>query len=466
MIGFAILIFKSVRILKGLAIKTLSIQNATIEIGNTVNKSILNSHLDEILYFFEVTKYNVIVIEDLDRFEQTEVFTKLREINLLINNSMKIKRDVVFIYAIRDDMFQDYDRTKFFDFMIPIIPVVNSSNSIELLLKIIKSNDYKISDDLLENLALFIDDMRLLYNIMNEYHLYSKNLDNSLDQDKLLSMMVYKNIHPDDFTKLSNGQGVLFDVISKKHQYIQNEINKLDNEISLKKDEIAKLEKVKIKDVKELRTLYLTQLVEKISLSGQAFRMFWINNQAYKISDATEDNIFKHFLTASSTQYYYQGNSRLNFPYSFKDIENSIDNELSYKEREKLIVNSNNENIELSKKKVEDLENKRNEIKKYKLKDILTNEQIEFELDNIKQRDLINLLLRNGYIDEDYLYYISFFYEGSLSKADYQFLINVKSQRRTEFDYKLYKTEKLVEKLNLFQFDKEYILNYDLVEFH
>ena len=34
-----------------------------------------------------------------------------------------------------------------------------------------------------------------------------------------------------------------------------------------------------------------------------------------------------------------------------------------------------------------------------------------------KQGELINLLLRNGYIDENYLDYISIFYEGSLSKG-------------------------------------------------
>ena len=210
--------------------------------------------------------------------------------------------------------------------LIPIIPVVNSSNSIELLLKIIKSNDYKISDDLLENLALFIDDMRLLYNIMNEYHLYSKNLDNSLDQDKLLSMMVYKNIHPDDFTKLSNGQGVLFDVISKKHQYIQNEINKLDNEISLKKDEIAKIEKIKIKDIKELRTLYLSKIVEKIGSSRLGFRKFWIKGREYELFEATEDDIFEYFLTASSTEYLYQDTNKLEGPITAsREIEKGVD---------------------------------------------------------------------------------------------------------------------------------------------
>ena len=160
-----LIIFKSSRALKSLAIKKLNISNAEIEIESGISKSILNNHIDEILYFFEVTDYNVVIIEDLDRFEQTEVFTKLREINLLINNSKKIANVVVFIYAIKDDMFRDKDRTKFFDFMIPIIPVINSSNSNEKLLDIVKKNKYKISTDLLDDISLFIDDMRLLYNI-------------------------------------------------------------------------------------------------------------------------------------------------------------------------------------------------------------------------------------------------------------------------------------------------------------
>ncbi len=189
-LGAFYIIFRSTRFLQGFVISKLSFKNAEIEIDTQISKSILNKHIDEILYFFEVTNYNIVVIEDLDRFEQAEVFTKLREINLLINNSKKVKQNVTFIYAVRDDMFQGYDRTKFFDFTIPIIPVINSSNSIEQLSKIVKNNAYDISDELLDNISLFIDDMRLLNNIMNEYHLYSKSLDENLSQDELLSKVV------------------------------------------------------------------------------------------------------------------------------------------------------------------------------------------------------------------------------------------------------------------------------------
>ncbi|MFX9458048.1 hypothetical protein ABTO37_19910, partial [Acinetobacter baumannii] len=75
-------------------VSKFKIHEAEIEIDKSISKSILNSHLDEILYFFEVTDYSVVFIEDLDRFRQAEIFTKLRELNLLINKSKKVKQDV------------------------------------------------------------------------------------------------------------------------------------------------------------------------------------------------------------------------------------------------------------------------------------------------------------------------------------------------------------------------------------
>ena len=82
-------IYKSSRSIIGLSIKKLNLKGTEIEIDKNISKSILNNHIDEIIYFFEATDYNVVIIEDLDRFGKSEVFTKLREINLLINNSKK-----------------------------------------------------------------------------------------------------------------------------------------------------------------------------------------------------------------------------------------------------------------------------------------------------------------------------------------------------------------------------------------
>lgn len=57
----------------------------------------------------------------------------------------------------------------------------------------------KIDDDLIENLSLFVDDMRLLYNIMNEFYVYETKVSKQLDINKLLAIIVYKNLYPKDF---------------------------------------------------------------------------------------------------------------------------------------------------------------------------------------------------------------------------------------------------------------------------
>ena len=58
-------------------------------------------------------------------FKSTTIFSKLRELNhILNNNSNKKNKSIKFIYMIRDDIFSKYERTKFFDFIVPIVPVL------------------------------------------------------------------------------------------------------------------------------------------------------------------------------------------------------------------------------------------------------------------------------------------------------------------------------------------------------
>lgn len=464
------LVFKSIRILKGLTIKKFGISNASIEIDEKISKSILNNHIDEILYFFEVTRYNIIIIEDLDRFEQTDIFTKLREINLLINNSKKIKKDVVFIYAIRDDMFKDKGRTKFFDFMIPIIPIINSSNSNEKLLKLIQTNKYKISDDLIEDISLFIDDMRLLYNIMNEYHLYSIKLNKTLSQNKLLAMIVYKNIYPSDFTRLSQNEGELYQTITNKHEYIKEEVSKIDNEIFQLKENVKNLKLVNLKDVTELRMVYLAKYIERLTLSGFNFIKFNIEDTDISLLQAVESVNFEFFKNNNAKYSSHRSNiysnivkTTTNVEIEFVDIENEVNAEVTYNERERKIINNNY--LEELKGNIDSFEKKKKEIKKFKIKDLITNNSIYIKLENQNQQELINVLLRNEYIDEDYHDYISIFYEGSISKNDHQFIINVKTQKVTEFHFPLQKMENILKRINEYEFEKEFIFNFDLLDF-
>jgi hypothetical protein len=461
------IIFKSIRTINGIKINKLNLQNAEISINENVNKSILNNHLDEILYFFEVTPYNVVIIEDLDRFKQTEIFTKLREINLLINNSKKIKEDVVFIYAVRDDMFKsaENERTKFFDFIIPVIPIINPSNSSQKLLEKQSQYGYKLSEDLIDSISLFIDDMRLLNNISNEFYLYRQKLNPTLNQDKLLSIIVYKNIFPSDFSLLSNDKGELFKSIDRKNKYILENTSKLSDRINELKQQINNLENVKLKNLKELRFLYLLTCISHL----RGFISFYVDYKSPSIEEMASDKYFE-YIKHDEAKYTFQQNysqPTSNLPVTFSQIEKEVDVSRKYAEREQEIVDWNNNKIEALKTELYETEKRKSQIRNLKIRELLDLDKDSrlIEIKDSRQKNLVSILLRNGFIDEDYLDYISIFYEGSITKADHQFLINVKSQLSTGFDYKLDKIDKLIQKINPLEFEKEYVLNYNLVDF-
>lgn len=57
-----------------------------------------------------------------------------------------------------------------------------------------------VNDYFLEDVTIYIDDMRVLKNIFNEFVIYQQKLSAiDLDANKLLAMIIYKNIYPVDF---------------------------------------------------------------------------------------------------------------------------------------------------------------------------------------------------------------------------------------------------------------------------
>ena len=234
------------KIITTIEISNFKLKKESIEIElnkkHTNCDSIFDKYLDELIYFFETTDYEIIVIEDLDRFKNcNEVFIKLRELNTLINKCESINRRIKFIYAVKDDLFIDKERTKFFEFIIPVIPVINSANSKEKLLDKLKENNLEnyLHLDYIKDITLYIDDMRMLNNIINEFNIYRQNLKiSNLIPEKLFSMVVLKNLYPRLFSDLQEKKGIIWEVFSKKIERMknyQNELKSLEEELKNKK---------------------------------------------------------------------------------------------------------------------------------------------------------------------------------------------------------------------------------------
>lgn len=444
----------------------LNLKEGEIEVIE--DNSIFNKHLDEILYFFQVTDYNVVIIEDLDRFGTPNIFLKLRELNQLINESKIVGRHITFIYAIKDDIFKDEERTKFFDFITTVIPVINPSNSKDKLKSALEAkgcgND-GISDEDLSEMAFFIQDMRILTNIVNEYKQYRDKLceanDFQLDKTKLLGMIVYKNYYPQDFALLHRREGKIYKCISSKSNFISlalKAIEESENALS-EKEQIFKQDANLSKT--DLRRLFLFKLWDK--LSYKPFSVY-IKDACYSFEQIAKNEVyFDNLLTTNqiSYKYYYGygGTSSTSQTIDFKQI----DNEINYSKRIELIENGSTyfskerrriqqEKIKAKSLRLKDL------IKKYKLGE--TDKYKSFGL-----TPMMNVFVRRGYLDEDYYDYISYFYEGMVSLSDRELLLSMKIEEGQAYEYHIDKIENFVKELKDYMFESDAILNIDLLDY-
>lgn len=262
----------------------IDVGTAGITLGEN-SDSYFDQYLDEIIYIFEKTGIRTVFFEDLDRFQDAQIFDSLRELNQILNNDPKLQHTestiqkisqrlhfshsakeknsqsstpIQFAYAIHDAIFSNqyvsadaqianqeslahsFSRAKFFDIIIPVVPFVSASNSYQIALEtledVLDANDPQMIN-LLELVADAIPDKRTWINIRNEFIVYKEQLLNpkrtnlGLNPVNLLAVLVYKNYYLDDAAKLQNGRSSLDYIYKKIREIIQNEIPLLNSEI-------------------------------------------------------------------------------------------------------------------------------------------------------------------------------------------------------------------------------------------
>lgn len=446
-IAFCIALYKIISLTYKFRLAKLSFQDAEIEFDeNGRDKSLLNKYLDELLYFFEVTNFNIVIFEDLDRFRNTEIFIKLRELNTLLNNYEKIHRRIVFVYALRDEVFKDSSRTKFFDFIIPVIPVINNQNSSDMLINQWYENEDsplgKIDESFLQDIGLFVDDMRLLKSSINEFKIYDQKInaddyaenDNESEQkicrdrNKIFALILYKNLYPNDFALLTQNKGELYSIFQKKQDIAEAETPKIENSISQLEKQIKDIENQVEVDIKELRTIYIAKVFSKKPKNNG---MYIVND----ISDFLSDEAFARLQLQKSlpcTSHYSSGS----FGYDFFAIEKEVNPLYSYKEREDLLAKRINGEIEKLKKQLAEKRKSISDIQQMSIAEMLDKfspEQFVMDVKTIN-KDFIIYLLRYSYIDENYFEYISYFYANSLSVQEKQYLLLIKNKQQPNFE--------------------------------
>lgn len=443
----------------------LNLKDMYIEIEE--ENSIFNKHLDEILYFFQVTKYNVVIIEDLDRFGTSDIFLKLRELNQLINESKIVGRNVVFVYAVKDDMFVNDERTKFFDYITTVIPVINPSNSKSKLKEALEKVGVEngvIKDGDLADMAFFIQDMRILTNIVNEFSQYKEKLTEKgqkLNLTKLLAMIVYKNYHPKDFAMLHRREGKVYSCIKAKPLFAKFALN----EIELKEKELEKeyQEYLRVRHLKEadLRLLYLYKLKNYCT---DDLRKFMIKDSEYSLEAIAEnEQLFNMLISTSCINYRYTNYYHNNVSASKNVNLEEINKAMQFKTRMVLLKSGEEE----FKKKREEFNLEKLNVHRYKLRKLVADykQGVDGLYNSLGLSPMMDVFIRRGFIDEEYYDYISFFYEGMLSWSDRELLLSIKRDIPLEYSYHIDKVENFVKELLSYMFESNAILNNDLLNF-
>ena len=471
-IYFLLKLQKDFGFIKKLSLKAEKIETDIEIFSNESSRvSYFDRYLDDVLYLFKQSEADVIVFEDIERFNDSRIFEKLKELNIVINRKRKIcgESKLVFFYLVKDDLFESQERTKFFDFIIPVVPVVTASNSHDILKKLLtEMREYnRLDKTFLFNISLYLDDMRLINNICNEYLTYKETLSKlPLEREKIFSMVVYKNIFPKDFSLLQRNQGYLYELLNSKEIALKNLREELNNKKNVLERKIENAEEEHLNDEVEL---YGTIL--KIPSGRKIIKV----NGKFEKDFSTRYDYIKELIVGDSEIYSFDSyhDAEYNQYKRNEDMDSLFPSRNTPEFQERLKNTKNKKIIEKLKEEIKKINDELGELDSYRLSDVYqyATDIDDFESDFTEeirknsQFSIISFLIRNAYIDESYQDYLNHFYENTITVEEKEYLRNVISGRQNKYNISLKNFDEIFNYLELKNYKSSNVLNYDLFRF-
>lgn len=429
---------------------------------NNSDESVLDRDIKELVYLLRSSNSKIVVFEDLDRYDNASIYTKLRELNFLLNKYVKVNDEketpIRFIYMLKDSLFYSKNRTKFFDFILPIVPVVDSKTSENELIELLKEVENAPDRSLLADISLYVDDMRLLKNIVNEYIVYSKIIPIGkidLESNKLFALITLKNIFPNEFDLLQEDKGfvrAIFDELESNRKKIvsnfKQDLEKIDDNIKFINSRIAN-------DKFEAMALMISTDVRPYNNQSKTMSQFlkdWSQNP---------DNRFD--IKYPSGSQYFTYNDFLN-RYVLTDNEKKA---LVEKLPEDFSVEMNKLNLdrEKIKKQIKDIEI-------YSYKELISKMNTEqrdklfsidgFDIVESHYFPLIRFLIVDGLLDETYWYYKGNFNVDTsniLKRNDMIYMKGLKEGKALDIFLDVETPNEIISRLKLSDFSRFNILN-------
>ncbi|MGN5079401.1 YobI family P-loop NTPase [Aeromonas veronii] len=447
-------------------IKQFSAASATVTLDDH-SVSYFDQYLDEIVYFFEVSEHDVVIFEDIDRFNDSYIFETLRALNTLLNTAPQIKNSVRFIYAIKDSIFDQIgleaegrklevgiattddpalvesaraNRTKFFDMVIPVVPFITHRSARNLATQLLGKIDHDVDPALLDLAAQYVPDMRLLKNIRNEFIVFRDRIFSGegeqlqLSETDLFAMMLYKSTHLTDFEKIRLGKSNLDFLYKLSREMVVSNIKRLESECGKIRYRLARIDGVttRSKQLGEKLILHIQRTAEAVGHQWEYYTFSFSSQSSLSRDDLKGVSFWASFVEADADDAVLicRNNNNYRNPVSFsrKNLAVALDDPLdaeSWNEGEHKIL-------------TEQIEDNQNDIKFLRSADLselvkhpeflVIYEKSELSLDevakSILQLGLAYQLVRAGYLNRNFTLYTSTFHGDRVSPAATNFIIH------------------------------------------
>jgi hypothetical protein len=445
-------------------VEKLSAGAATIALSGE-SGTYFDEYLDEIVYFFDVTGRDIVIFEDIDRFDDPHIFETLRALNSLLNRAGQLKgRRIRFIYAIKDSIFDELgvraareegdieapgkpdavdlemaraNRTKFFDLVIPVVPFITHRSARDLMDKVMKDSGSTISSELIDLSARYLVDMRLIKNVHNEFVIFREKVLGGegtrlgLSEDALFAMMLYKSTHLSDFEDIKLGKSRIDRLYQDARQLVAQNMTSLSSEETAVRRRLANLDSVASRSTSLGGGLlkYIEQLERQSGASRTALRYARANvdPEYFKTSEFWEG-----FLSADEpVEAHLQ--TRNGYPVVFsiarQDIEGELRVSLSPQDWQK-------GDIDQLRERQQKIRKDREFLRAADMGDLFTRDEFklvreEGEPCSLRElasehldSELARQLVASGYIDRNFTLYTSTYYANRVSSQATNFMIH------------------------------------------
>lgn len=446
-------------------IKQFTAASATVTLDDH-SVSYFDQYLDEIVYFFEVSEHDIVIFEDIDRFNDSYIFETLRALNTLLNAAPQIKKTVRFIYAIKDSIFDQIgleaegrkleasiatiddpalaeaaraNRTKFFDLVIPVVPFITHRSARNLATQLLGQIDHDVAPELLDLAAQYVPDMRLLKNIRNEFIVFRDRIFSGegeqlqLSETDLFAMMLYKSTHLTDFEKIRLGKSNLDSLYILSREMVTQNIKRLELECSDIRRRLTRLDGATTRSalLGEKLISHIQRTVEAVGYSWQNNRVHFLNLSSVPVSALKDESFWKSFVTAgpdSGAVLQWNNNYGQSLSFSHKNIAGALDDPLD----------AESWNEEMHKVLTDQIEDKQEDIKFLRSADLsslikrsdflVTYGDSKLSLDSIAKNflksGLAYQLIRARYLNRNFTLYTSTFHGDRVSSAATNFIIH------------------------------------------